>query len=856
MSALDRRTVLLGAVGDGFDEDITEYLCGVLEEMSLDELRSAETLAEVVAPFLVSTGSHDEDEAAHVCRLLAQSFGGSGYSVKKDASVTEEAPTLLSAPIKMADTREVKQLTMKHTYGGTQVTAADGSITANTDLEADETMLASNKSGLKRQQRNNLILVRKLEAEAQRRAAEAAESMSARMAAIRATRASGGAHKTGVNCDCLTLPHPSGKGDLLTDANLNLAPGRRYGLTGRNGVGKSTLLRALANYKVPGLTHLRILLVDQHVEGDAESALQWLLRADVERTMLLAEEERLKFYLHGADESDAAAETIDNSANADSGRKAGLTKKKEDNLKLPADLRGVDLTKALTEIWHRMDTIDVRTAEQRAKTVLSGLGFSESMMICATNSLSGGWAMRAALAAALYVSPNLLLLDEPTNHLDLHALVWLEDWLLNKFSGMLVCVSHDQYFLNTVCTDVLEMRTPLAGANKSSLIHFTGDYHTYERTLKEKRTNLLKSKDAYDKEKEKLLEFIAREGKKYDNPAHQSQRKMKMKQLSALEDIEVAEDDAELVLTLPAPHGNFDGSEKLLMVKDVAFAWPLAGHEEAWDNQQAMGPIEPGQAHLVTVQYQPPLFKDVDFVVGPRARIAIVGRNGCGKTSLLNLLMGEATPTYGSVTAHPGCRICMLQQHHYKGEQLDPDKSPLEHMRALPQDSTTAVGLHDVGTRQEEAAQRSYLAHFGIRRNPAVLPVKYLSGGQRMRVAMAVALFRRPDLLVLDEPTNHLDSDTVRALCEALETYEGAIICVSHDEAFVNRIIASAGKSGKKKKNADGTSSTVDEEVTGEMAGDIMVMSKQKVKKWEGAFRDYKRMIRAQVMAGKDHNDL
>jgi len=150
MSALDRRTVLLGAVGDGFDEDIMEYLCGVLEEMSMDELRSAETLAEVVAPFLVSTGSHDEDEATRVCRLLAQSFGGSGYAttVKKDAVIEEQdAPMLLSAPIKMADTREVKQLTMKHTYGGTQVTAADGSITTNTDFEADQTMLAANKSG-------------------------------------------------------------------------------------------------------------------------------------------------------------------------------------------------------------------------------------------------------------------------------------------------------------------------------------------------------------------------------------------------------------------------------------------------------------------------------------------------------------------------------------------------------------------------------------------------------------------------------------------------------------------------------------------------------------------------------------
>ena len=855
MAALNPRQALLSAIGEGLDDDISSYLCSVLEEMSLQELRSAETLTEVVAPFLVSTGSHTETQAAHVCRLLATSFGGSGYSrgneSRKVPDVIEDAPLLLSAPIKLSETAEVKQLNKKHTYGGAQVTSADGTIQTNSDLGQDGTQLPATKSAMKRQRRENEILARKLQEEAQRRAAEAAESMAARMAAIRATRASGGAHKAGVQCDSLTLPHPSGKGDLLTDAQLNLAPGRRYGLTGRNGVGKSTLLRALANYKVPGLTHLRILLVDQHVEGDDESALQWLLRADVERTMLLQEEERLKQFMSAddTDEAEAIAEIIPISNKHTSGHKAGsisTANNKQRSSLLPADLRGVDLTKALQEVWDRMETINVRSAEQRARVILRGLGFEDKMMIRPTSTLSGGWAMRAALASAIFVSPNLLLLDEPTNHLDLHALVWLEDWLLNKFGGILVCVSHDQYFLNSICTDVLELRTPLGGANKSTLLHFSGDYQTYERTLHEKRVNLSRSKESYEKEKEKLQEFIAREGKKYDNPQHQAQRKMKMKQLSALEEVEVQEDEEALVLSLPAPNGTFDSSEKLIKIQNVAFAWPQVGQEEAWQQQQ----VQPTAEANANILYQDPLFKNVDFVIQPNARIAIVGRNGCGKTSLLNLLMGEASATEGSVVSHPGCRICMLQQHHYKGEQLDPDKSPLDHIKSLPQDATTAVGVQDPGSRHEEAAYRTYLSRFGIRRNPAVLPVKYLSGGQRMRVAMAVALFRRPDLLVLDEPTNHLDSDTVRALCDALETYEGAIIAVSHDEAFVNRVISSGSKAKSKGKNKD------DEEAAEELGGDIMVMAKNRVTRFEGTFRDYKRMIRTQVMAGKDHHDL
>jgi ATPase subunit of ABC transporter with duplicated ATPase domains len=187
----------------------------------------------------------------------------------------------------------------------------------------------------------------------------------------------------------------------------------------------------------------------------------------------------------------------------------------------------------------------------------------------------------------------------------------------------------------------------------------------------------------------------------------------------------------------------------------------------------------------------------------------------------------------------------MLQQHHYRGEQLDPNLCALDHIKRLPQDESSAVGLHDPGTRQEETSQRSYLSNFGIRGGRAMIPVRYLSGGQRMRVALSVALFRRPDLLILDEPTNHLDSDTVRALCEALETFEGAIIAVSHDEAFVNRVIATAVTGDKASVNA-GTA----------LSGELWVMSKKKVQRFDGSFRDYKKAIRKVVLSGEDHKDV
>ena len=200
-------------------------------------------------------------------------------------------------------------------------------------------------------------------------------------------------------------------------------------------------------------------------------------------------------------------------------------------------------------------------------------------------------------------------------------------------------VSHDQCFLDAVCTDILELRSTLAGQSKGSLTYFQGDYKTYESTLSDNKKKLLRDKLRQDEKKEKLKEFISREGRKYDNPSHQSQRKMKMKQLAQLEEIELIEEDKDMTVILPSPNGVFDHHEKLIRIEQVSFAYP---NEE-------------------------PLFSNIDFSIQSGARIAIMGKNGCGKTSLLNIIIGDVDPTTGRVTRHPGCRVTMLQQHHYKG---------------------------------------------------------------------------------------------------------------------------------------------------------------------------------------------
>lgn len=775
----------------GLDNDILDYLVSSVDSLSIEDRKLSSCLSEIIVPFLMdSSYVGSEDIGNDICKQIAISFGGSGFKlgvktstnnsigINSNSKLDDDLPVLLSAPVKIINT-VFDVINPKHTYGGVvlQNDNADDSSAISSNLSYQASAIPVTQKQIRKQRKENEALQKILRAEAHIRALADEELRKARMAAIKASRTASRQANNGVNIDRFSIPHPSGTGELLTDVSLVLAPTRRYALVGRNGAGKSTLLRALANYKFACLHHLRILLVDQHVEGDDDSAINWLLRADVERTALLEDEVRLNNYLH-CDNSD----------------------------EIPDDLKGINIELALTECYERMDAIGASSAEARARKILLGLGFDLDMMDKPTNSLSGGWAMRAALAAAIFVNPNLLLLDEPTNHLDLHALVWLENWLTTRFEGIVLVVSHDRYFLNTICTDVLELRSKLGGQSKSSLEHYSGDYETYEHTLSENKKVQQRARDAYEKEKEKLREFIAREGKKYDNPAHQAQRKMKVKQLESMIEVEMVEEDSEVVIHLPKGYGIFDDNEKLLGINDVSFSW---------------------------TSDTPVLFERVDFCVQPRARIAIMGKNGCGKTSLLNILMGESSPTTGTVSKHLGCRIQMLQQHHYRGEQLDPNLNSLEHIQRMRQDESTATGFHDPGTRQEETSQRSYLSNFGITGNRALLPVKYLSGGQRMRVALAVALFTRPDLLVLDEPTNHLDSHTVAALCQALETYNGAIIAVSHDESFVNQVI-------------NNTKCDKQGNLTG---GELWILSKQRLHRYDGTFAQYKKQIMNKVLS-------
>lgn len=318
---------------------------------------------------------------------------------------------------------------------------------------------------------------------------------------------------------------------LLEGATVRLTEGRKYGLIGRNGIGKTTLLNAIARKdfdKFP--MHLQILLVEQEVVGDDKTVLRTVLETDYERDQLLKEEQEL---LAGANEKD------------DKGR--------------------------LAEIYKRLDEIDARTAESRASKILHGLGFSQEDMHRATKTFSGGWRMRVSLARALFVQPDILLLDEPTNHLDLDAVMWLEDYLIH-WPHTCVIVSHAREFLNNVCTDVYHFF-------QEKLTYYKGNYDQFEQTRTEKLRNSKKEAEAQKAKQEHMQKFI---DKFRFNAKRASLVQSRIKALNRMEMIEEILEDPTCVFVFPTPEklrppllkieeGAFGYSSEKILMKDVDF---------------------------------------------------------------------------------------------------------------------------------------------------------------------------------------------------------------------------------------------------------------------------------------------
>ncbi|MDG5489544.1 ABC-F family ATP-binding cassette domain-containing protein [Sphingomonas sp. BGYR3] len=468
---------------------------------------------------------------------------------------------------------------------------------------------------------------------------------------------------------------------ILDGASAALPPRSRVGLIGRNGAGKSTMVRVIAGMLEPdgGSVEMprgsRLGYIAQEAPSGTATPFETVLAADTERAALLEE-----------------AETQ------------------------------TDMDR-LGDVHERLIAIDAYAAPARAARILVGLGFDEEMQQRPLDSFSGGWKMRVALASLLFSQPDILLLDEPSNHLDLEAVMWLEDFL-KAYRATIVVVSHERDFLNNVVDHILHLQ-----GGKATL--YPGGYDAFEKQRAERMAQLAAAKANQEAQRAKLQDYIARNSARAST-AKQAQSRQKA--LAKLTPIASLAEDPSLSFDFPDP----DELRPPLITLDMA----SVGYGET------------------------PILRRLNLRMDPDDRIALLGRNGNGKTTLARLLAAQLTPMEGAMNATGKMKVGYFTQ--YQVEELDVTDTPLDHMTRQMKGATPA-------------AVRAQLGRFGFSGDKATTKVGKLSGGERARLALALITRDAPHLLILDEPTNHLDVDAREALIQALNAYTGAVLLVSHD---------------------------------------------------------------------------
>eukprot|EP01090_Pellita_catalonica_P019781 TRINITY_DN6826_c0_g1_i1.p1 TRINITY_DN6826_c0_g1~~TRINITY_DN6826_c0_g1_i1.p1 ORF type:complete len:593 (-),score=87.13 TRINITY_DN6826_c0_g1_i1:174-1952(-) len=521
--------------------------------------------------------------------------------------------------------------------------------------------------------------------------------------------------------------------ELIVDSELNLNVGRRYGLIGLNGSGKSALMQALGNREID-LPDISIAYVDKEVDASDKKAL------DVVTEEAETERKRLEARL--------------------------------DSIMQSSDMESMSLIMA--DIYEQLDLLDANTIKVRAAKILFGLGFSPEMQETAAKDFSGGWRMRLAIAKALFMKPTMLLLDEPTNHLDLEACVWFEEFLVSYFTtGILVLISHSQDFLNGVCTNIIHLKD-------KKLTYYGGNYDTFVKTRTEMEVNQMKKFNREQDQIEHMKDYINRFGHGSAKKARQAKSKEKVLAkmqagglTSAVSKDRVLSLSFEDVGTLPPP---------VLQFQNVSFRY---GPDKPW------------------------LYHNLNFGIDLDSRVALVGPNGVGKSTLLKMMCRTLSPSEGMVKCNNKLRVGVYLQHLM--EQLDGELSPLQYlMKEFPEEKNVE-------------AMRQAIGKFGLTGAEQVSPIKALSDGQRCRVVFAWLAWKEPHLLLLDEPTNHLDIETIDALADALNNWDGGMVLVSHDFRLINQV-----------------------------AKEIWLCQDQNLKIYSGSIEDYKRTLKDRMLGDRE----
>ena len=444
---------------------------------------------------------------------------------------------------------------------------------------------------------------------------------------------------------------------------------------------------------------------------------------------------------------------------------------------------GIEMLEAARNV---LEAMNAGSIEVRARSVLVGLGFSESRISQPVRELSGGWQSRCDLACALVQQTDVLMLDEPTNFLDLPAIIWLQRYIMETMKGKtVIVVTHDRDFADAVAEELLLLRLNPA----KTLETFRGDLTEYEAEKRRQIRRMSKMSEAQDrkvKHMEATIEKNVKAAKRTGDDKKLKQaasRRKKLDERTGIEvgmtggrfklnrdlagwhssnraGIEIPGFDPPVSITLPDQPAPLRNPGSLVTIEKMSFSYPKSG---VWT------------------------LKDIDLIIHPGDRVGLAGLNGSGKSTLIKLIVGAASgtelqSTKGTVTASSQARISCYSQHaveelEAKG-RADPERTALSHLAAV---AGPGFGEQDL---------RGTLAKLGLKGNfVSEVPLASLSGGQRVRLALAEALFGSPHLLILDEVTTHLDADTIMALTEALQEWEGALLVVTHDRYFMRCVV-------------------------------------------------------------------
>ncbi|KAH2383581.1 hypothetical protein KXV62_007537 [Aspergillus fumigatus] len=616
--------------------------------------------------------------------------------------------------------------------------------------------------------------------------------------------------------------------ELIVDAHLRLKAGVHYGLIGRNGTGKSTLLRAMADKLVPGIPHpTRIAFLQQTETEDEERiaqpecedrdrrdlpVLEYVMSSDRFRNEVVRKMDVLSKSFETDDplspvrairrvrhdEIEAQLFLAQKNASLKSGARGFQARKdlkaaearyeaSKELIEQPDQSIEAEVLKAetqaaidtLQELQAQFEVMKLVEIEKQARQILIGLGFDEAMLSKPFLTLSGGWRMRCLLASVLIQNPDIMILDEPTNFLDLLGVVWLENYLQrlrDSSQTTILLVSHDRDFVNAVCEEIVILRD-------QKLTYFRGNLSAYEKDFEAQKLYWGRMKEAQERQiahMEATIRENIKLGKKTNDDNKLRMAKSRQKKVDDRMGVQVNANGGRFKLNRDLAGYHLTARAEIEVPTDercISIILPDAS------DLRFPGPLL--SAEGLCFRYQrdaPPILNGIELVMHMGDRVGIMGLNGSGKSTLIRLLTGNLQPTQGKVSTHSRLKLGYYAQHSI--EEL--------HEQGRTDPTLTALGFmaKEINTSLGEGEIRGLLSSLGLQgRIVSDVPIARLSGGQLVRLAIAKVIWNAPHLLVLDEITTHLDFHTVTALATALSSFNGAILLVSHDRFLVRSVI-------------------------------------------------------------------